>query len=248
MLVYPQLASGALSQFPVKRQRHVRTLTNLAADGSTIKLADPHAAYIEWSLPYTGLTDTEMASLQSFFAAAEGSLNAFTFLDPTDNLLAFSGNLNNAVYVKGPLLTVNGGPDWWRLSNTSGGPQDITQSIVAPLGYLYCFSAYVQAAQPATVTMLIGSQRAARAVGTDVTRIVFAASSDPTFGLEIPAGATVDVYGLQAEAQGAPSTYKSSTTGGVYENARLRDDTLTITTTDLNQHSCTVNVFYANHL
>jgi len=248
MLVYPQLASGALSQFPVKRQRRARTVTNRADDGSSVKLADPHGAYIEWSLPYAGLSDAELASLQQFFADAEGTLNPFTFLDPTDNLLAWSGELSNAVFVKGPLLTVSGGPDIWHLANTGGGPQDITQTIAAPAEYLYCLSAYARASQPATVTMLIGSHRADRVVGTDFARIVFAASGDPAFGLEIPAGATVDVRGLQAEAQGAPSVYKSSTTGGVYENARLRDDTLTITSTDLNQHSCTVNVYYANNL
>jgi hypothetical protein len=101
--------------------------------------------------------------------------------------------------------------------------------------------------------MLLGSQRTTRAVTTDWTRITLAASGDPqadsiSFGLEFPADASVDVYGMQAEPQAGASVYKASTTGGVYENARLRDDVLTTTATGVNQHSCTVNIFYAKHL
>ncbi len=40
-LVYPQLGTGAMSQFPIRKTRRTRTVTNRAADGSAIKLADP---------------------------------------------------------------------------------------------------------------------------------------------------------------------------------------------------------------
>jgi hypothetical protein len=101
--------------------------------------------------------------------------------------------------------------------------------------------------------MLLGSQRASRAATTDWTRIVLAAAGDPQadsigFGLEFPADSAMDVYGMQAEPQSGASVYKASTTGGVYENARLGDDVLTTTATGVNQHSCTVNIFYAKHL
>jgi hypothetical protein len=43
MAIYPQLGSGALSQYPVQKTRRVRTVVNRAADGSIIKLADPAA-------------------------------------------------------------------------------------------------------------------------------------------------------------------------------------------------------------
>jgi hypothetical protein len=68
------------------------------------------------------------------------------------------------------------------------------------------------------------------------------------FGIELPAGAQIDVFGPQAEAQLAPSLYRASTTGGVYENARFRDDAFGFTTQGVNRHSTTVNIFYANHL
>jgi hypothetical protein len=260
MLVYPQLGTGALSQFPVQKRRRLRTVVNAAADGSFVKLADPNGEHTEWSLIYAMLSDAEATALEEFFAAAEGRLNGFTFLDPTSNLLAWSDHLDNAVWIAGPLLAVTsgvadpaGGTNAWHVSNPGTGAQSIVQTISAPAGYLYCLSVYVRSVSPASVTLLLGSQRANLAVTTDWTRVVLAASGDPladsiTFGLEFAAGSAMDVYGMQAEPQAGASVYKASTTGGVYENARLRDDVLTTTATGVNQHSCTVNIFYAKHL
>jgi hypothetical protein len=206
------------------------------------------------------LSDDEISALQQFFAAAEGALNGFTFLDPTSNLLAWSDHLDNAVWIPGPLLSVTtgiadpaGGTNAWHVSNPGGGAQSLAQTISAPAGYLYCLSVYVRSTNATNMTMLLGSQRADRAVTTDWTRVTFAAAGDPqadsiSFGLEFPAGAAMDVFGMQAEPQAGASVYKASTTGGVYENARLRDDVLTTTATGVNQHSCTVNIFYAKHL
>jgi len=253
MLAYPQLPTGTLAQFPVRKRRCMRTAVNVMPDGSSIKLADPPGEFTEWTLQYSQLSDAELSTIQQFFTAAEGTLNAFTFLDPTSNLLAWSDQLQNAAWVRGPLLSISGGPSIWHLSNFGSGAQNISQSIAAPGAYLYCFSAFVRAAQTAEVTMLLGSSRADRTVGTNWTRVQVAGPGDPaedsiSFGIEVPAGLTIDVYGMQAEAQPAASVYKASTTGGVYEGARLRDDVLAITATGVNQHSCTVRVYYAKHL
>ena len=98
MFVYPQLATGALCQFPLRKSRRSRTVTNRAADGSTIKLADPAAEITEWQLEYAGLSDVEAASLQGFFASVEGTLIGFTFLDPAGNLLASTDKLDGEVW------------------------------------------------------------------------------------------------------------------------------------------------------
>jgi hypothetical protein len=146
-----------------------------------------------------------------------------------------------------------GGNNAWLLTNSATGAQSITQTLAAPGGYLYCLSAWVQAAAATTVTMSIGANRSTQPVRAGWNRIAFTGSGDATaasivLGLELPAGAAIDVYGLQAEPQAAPSKYKTSTTGGVYEAARLRDDALTFTTADVNNHSATVNILYASHL
>ena len=260
MAAYPQLESGALSQFPVQKKRRTRTVLNLAADGSMIKLADPAAEVTEWLLTYKDLSDEEAAALRAFFNDTEGTLNGFTFLDPAGNLLAWSEQLDNAAWQTGPLLTLTseisdpfGGTRAWRLSNSGGAGQTIGQTLLSPGEYHYCLSAFVRAAATTSVQLMIGSEAARRAVTSEWTRIAWSSSGDEQatsvrFALEIGAGDAVDVYGLQAEAQTAASGYKASTRGGVYQDARLGDDVLTITSTDVNRHSCTVKIIHANHL
>ncbi len=259
MLAYPQLATGALSQFPIQKRRRLRTAMNTAEDGRTIKLADPAAEITEWQLQYAGLSDGELGAMQQFFLAAEGSLNGFTFLDPAGNLLAWSEQLDNAVWARGPLLAVAGpvadpvgGSRAWRATNSGGGGQSITQTLSAPGEYTYCLSVYARASQPATVTLLHGSGRADRQVGTEWSRLTWAGTGDAeaatmVFGLEAPAGAVLDIFGPQAEPQAGASTYKAATNGGVYENARFRDDIFRFTTTAPNCHSATVNIIHASH-
>jgi hypothetical protein len=256
MLIYPQLSTGALSQFPVRKRITMRTIANRASDGSSTKAADPAAAVTEWALSYSDLSDDEAAILGQFFTDAEGRLNGFTFLDPVGNLFASSGQLDAAVWEKDPLLTVSDGAEdprgsglAWRVQNSGGGAQSLAQTLSAPAGYVYCLSTYVLAAQATTVTLLAGSQRSDRRVTPQWNRITFTTTPDaPRFGIEIPAGADIDVFGLQVEPQPSPSEYQATTNGGVYENARLNDDAMNITATGYNRHSCTVNIIHANHL
>jgi hypothetical protein len=260
MTTYPQLGSGALSQFPVQKNRRARTVVNQAADGSRIKLADPAAKVTEWVLTYADLSDEEATALLGFFAATEGTLKGFTFLDPVGNLLAWSEQLDEAVWQKDSLLSLTpgiadprGGTQAWRLSNGGGAGQGLGQTLAAPGQYQYCLSAYVRAATATSVGFTAGNQAAPRAVTSQWTRIAWTSSGDAQatsvrFGIEIGAGEVVEVYGLQVEAQAAASGYKASTLGGVYEEAHLGDDVLTITSTDANRHSCTVKIIHANHL
>jgi len=260
MLVYPQLATGASVQFPVQRRHQMRTLVNTAADGTVIKLTDPGAATMEWQLKYAALSDAELAALLQFFTAAEGTLNSFTFVDPAANLLAWSDDLSNAVWDAAPFIASTaaiadpaGGNDAWQVVNSGAAAQDLSQTLTAPGGYLYCFSVYAKSAGPATFTLLLGSYRYDQSIGPDWQRFACAGTSERTassvtFGIELGPGAIVDVYGLQVEPQNSPSLYKASTAGGCYQNVRLRDDTLSFTTTDVNRHSATVNIFYASNL
>jgi len=260
MTVFPQLGSGALSQFPVRKVRRCRTVVNGAADGSSIKLADPAGGSLEWQLNYAGLSDIELGNLQQFFITAEGGLNGFTFLDPSGNLLAWSEELNNTVWQAGPLLALSsgvadptGGSNGWHLTNSGAGLQSLTQTLNAPGAYVYSFSVYVKAGQATTVTLLAGNQQAVHMATTNWSRLALTATGDASassivFGVEIPGSAAVDVFGPQAEAQPAPSVYQTGTTGGVYAGARFRDDTFSYTTTDLGRHSATVTIYYADHL
>jgi hypothetical protein len=249
-----------MSQFPVRKIRRARTVVNQAADGSTIKLADTLAAVTEWDLTYTDLSDAEASALLAFYAAVEGTLTGFTFLDPAGNLLAASDDLKQAAWQIDPLLSLTGsvndplgGMLAWRLTNTGGAEQALGQTLEAPGAYIYCLSAYVRAATPSSVWLTIGSRGTQLSATSDWTRIAWTSTGDAQatsvrFAVEISAGAEVEVFGLQAEAQAAASGYKASVRGGVYEDAHLGDDVLTFTSTDVDRHSCKVKVVYANHL
>jgi hypothetical protein len=51
-----------------------------------------------------------------------------------------------------------------------------------------------------------------------------------TFGAQLTAGASVDLFGMQVEAQLAASDYKMTTVrGGVYSKARFAEDQITVT-------------------
>jgi hypothetical protein len=260
VLVFPQLTTGAMAQFPVRKLRQKRTVINLLGDMTMVKLADPQGETTEWRLEYTGLSDVEVMNLEQFYLATEGRLNVFTFLDPTANLFAWSDQLNDAAWTTDPFLALTGGisdptggTNAWTLTNSGGAPQAITQTINAPGGYTYCVSAYARSGGSSAVTMLLGSNRTTVVLGTTWLRIVASGHGDPTaesivFGLEVPSGISLDVFGMQVEAQLTASGYKPSTTGGLYENAYLLDDTFSFTTTDINHHSTTVNIVYANRL
>jgi hypothetical protein len=260
MTVFPQLGTGAISQFPVVKRRRMRTVVNRAADGTAIKLADPGGGFTEWVLQYKGLSDAEIASLQQFFTDVQGGLNGFTFVDPNGNLLARTEELNDAVWQGDRLLTLTGdvadpmsGTGGWHAVNGGQADQGLLQTLNAPAGYTYCFSIYVKAVHTIGVTLVAAGQRAARMAGNGWMRLAFTAIGDSSadsvaFGVELPAGCSVDLFGPQVDAQPAPSTYKRGVTGGVYEGARFRDHEFSYTTTDPNRHSTTVRIFYADHL
>jgi hypothetical protein len=258
--VYPQLLTGAMSQFPIVKQRRPRTVVNAAADGSSIKLADPAGETVGWQLHYANLCDTELAALQQFFTDMEGSLTSFTFLDPAANLLAWSEALTNSVWETAPLLTLSGGVadplggnNAWQLANSGQAAQNLTQTLNIPASYTYCFSVYAFSSQPVAMQLQLGSNLAQFVLNVHWNRIRITGTCGETgaaveVGLQLPAGATACVFGPQVEAQPAPSAYQTGTTGGVYENVRFRDDAFTLTSTDMNHHSATVNIYYANSL
>jgi hypothetical protein len=260
MLVYPQLTSGALAQFPILKRRRQRTIVNTLADFRSIKLADPFGEITGWELKYSGLSNNEALALQQFFTATEGSLNVFTFLDPAANLLSWSEQLNNAVWTVGPFLSIVagvadpvGGTGGWQINNSGAGPQTISQTLSAPGAYVYCFSVYGQSSQTTPITLLCGTGSVECTLGASWNRLMITGSGDPTsqsvvFGVQVPPGATVDIFGLQVEPQAAASVYKPSEIGGVYENASFRDDVFSLTTTDVNHNSTIVNIIHADSL
>ncbi|MGI8745542.1 MAG: phage head spike fiber domain-containing protein [Bryobacteraceae bacterium] len=259
MLYYPQLTTGSLTHYPISRRNHRRTVTNVLADGSDIREEDPGAAQALWDLSYAHVTPSEFTSIEQLFDAVEGRLMTFTFLDPTDNLLKWSEDLTHSTWTVDPLLQIAGGiqdvlgsTGGAQLTNTAQAVQQVGQTIAAPSWFQYCFSAYLRSDAPCTVQMIASSQsgqvRQAFEVGSVWARAVapiHLASQDDGihFGLELPAGCTVTIFGPQVEAQLGAGPYKKTTDmAGVYAKSRFDSDGLMWTATGPQQYSCSVRI------
>jgi hypothetical protein len=259
MLYYPQLTTGAVSQFPITRSVDMRTVANQLPSGFTIRMSDPGWQKVQWQLQYSGLTDGERSSIESLFEASEGQLNSFTFLDPMANLLAWSEDWTQAVWIADPLLQVTsgtadpfGGTNAMQLTNGGQTTQQVVQNIAGPSHFVYCFSLYIQSAAPTTIQLVQTTTGQTSltpvAVGTAWRRVtapvnLSSAQDGIGFGVQLPAGAQVQAFGAQVEAQPQAGLYKETTDlGGVYTNTRFSSDLLTFIANAVNQHSCQLNL------
>ncbi len=259
MLYFPQLTYGAMAQFPVTKRMVERTVVNESADGSRIKLADPAAAMIEWQLQFVGLSDTECAAIETLFQQVEGRLGSFTFLDPFDNLLGWSEDLTAAAWSKDPYLglTANiadplGASGAVSVSNGSQAQQSVQQTLTVPAWFQYAVSVYARSGSAAQVTLFASGGGSplykAIPIGSAWQRLECAVMPEGTaetvsFGVTLNGGSTVELFGLQVDAQASASKYKKTAAkGGVYPSAFFMDDALTVTTDGLNQNSCTLRI------
>jgi hypothetical protein len=255
MKYFPQLSTGALAHFPMIKQITRRTVTNRLPDGRALKYVDSGVLSVEWDLRYTSLTAGEAAAIEGFFSECEGDLLAFGFLDPTGNLLAWSEDLGQETWTKDPLVTAThglddpqGGDHAVELRNNASALQGIRQTVMAPGGFTYCFSAWVRSNQGASLFMTIGSARCQREAGPTWTRITMTAIPAETeegvsFGLEFSGSQIVETFGLQAEAQPGNSAYKQTgSKGAVYSACRFGQPQLTVTADGPDSYSCRFTV------
>jgi hypothetical protein len=189
----------------------------------------------------------------------EGSLQPFLFLDPTENLLAYSEDLTQPAWQTNSLLTLTtqiddplGTNRASRLVNTSLGELNVTQSVQVP-GSVYCaFSVYLRS-QYSGFQMIRddGSNSVPLPVAPSSSwqrfslNNAYAASSSTScnFSISIPPGTMIDLFGFQLDAQPFPGTYVVSTNEtGVYPSARFDSNQITVTGTGLGQSSTQVSI------
>ena len=259
MLFFPQLLSGNVSQYPLTRTRHVRTVVNELADGGTTRLGDPDLESLEWEMELSFLDDQEWAALETLFDQAEGGLATFTFVDPGDNLLTWSESLSETAWQKGALLQLSenvadpvGETRATRISNGAATPQTLSQTLEVSSAFYYCLSAFVRSDQPMTIQLQRSSAAASASDAVETSsswrRVVSSGTlggSDESvsFGIELPVSGALEVFGLQVEAELGPSVYKRTTArGGVHPKARFLNDSLTVTATGPGQHSVKLRI------
>jgi hypothetical protein len=259
MLVFPQLVTGASALYPVTRQSIQRTVVNVLPDGSTVVLADPDAAATGWQLHASGMTLAEWNAIETLFLATSGMWQTFTFLDPTGNLLADSEALSAGAWTNGALIELTaaiadplGTTRATRVINAGSAPASVAQTLSVPGNFQYCLSVWARTIGTSGVTLTI-STTGGSAVKTfalngtwsriSVTGNLAQSTASVTFGAQLAAGASVDLFGMQVEAQLAPSDYKmTETQGGVYVRARFAQDQLTVTAQSTDVYDAVISI------
>jgi hypothetical protein len=257
MLVFPQLTSGAIGQLPIVRRRRYIAPINVLGDGSSITYPDLTPRTNFWELTLRDLSDPEADSIRQLFQLAEGRRGAFTFLDPTANLFAYSEELEGTCWSKDPLLQLTpgvadplGGLRAIRMINTGQDLQSLTQTLDGPGWFNFCFSVYGRSSGSSELSLCRSSSSNIHAgvfpLGAAWTRCALSGAltgETIQFALQLPAGASVDLFGIQAEAQPSASGYKQSRArGGVYSNARFDEDTLRQTCDGPDQHGFNLRI------
>ena len=259
MLHFPQLISGAVSQYPVVKRLLRRTVVTTLADGTVWKLGDAAAKAVSWKLDYHGLTSTEADAVSSLFEATEGRLGQFTFVDPTDNLLGGSEDLAQAPWTLDRMIEIaaniqdpEGSSRASRITNNGQADQKVQQTIDAPAQLQYCFNFYVRSDYAIAVRAVVGAGAASVVRSFPLTRawsrvvypVQLAVEADSvTFGVVLDGGLTIDVFGMQVEAQAAPSKYKPAYgQGGVYPRARFDEDEIAVTADGPGRYSCSLRI------
>jgi hypothetical protein len=245
-LTFPQLSSGALVQYPIRKGSGLRSIKNILADGTMLVAADPGGGRLVWNLSYVDLATEDIGSLQLFFANCAGPLRAFTFLDPTDNLLAYSADLKAPAWSVSPgVKIISGMPDplggsaGVLITNGGAAAQEIAQTVAAPANYQYCFSVYAFMTNPGSVSLTRRSgndlQSQDFAVGSAWARILSSGRLNDTgtgvsAAITVGAGQSVLLYGPQLEPQHAPSRFRPTySQAGIYPNTHWAVQELIVT-------------------
>ena len=238
MLVFPQLATGAAALYPLRRRTERRTVINTTADGSSVVYADPDYAVRKWDLQANGLRGEEWDAVEALFDAVKGPLGTFTFLEPAGNLLAKSEEFSAAEWDNDPLIGTTAGIDdpfggtrATRVLNSSSALAGVKQNLPVPGTFQYAMSVWARAVGAAGVTLAAmtagGSGSVDFALSSTWRRVsapvdLSQATESVTFAALLGPGDSVDLFGMQVEAQPAASAYqKTGARGGVHSHARF---------------------------
>jgi|ERR1700722_521485 hypothetical protein len=246
MLVFPQVSTGASALYPLTKTSRQRSVVNTLGDGTTDVYADADAASLGWELHATGLTAAEWGAIEALFVATSGMWQPFTLLDPVGNLIAESESFGASAWSNGALIDLTTGAGdplgttrATAATNAGLAAEAIAQTLTVPGDFQYCLSVWARTDSGTNVTLSIstagGSATKAFTLGAQWVRVSLSAdlaqtTESVTFAAQIAAGGTIDIFGMQVEAQWGCSDYKQTgTTGGVFAGARFGTDKLTVT-------------------
>lgn len=223
-LFFPQLSSGALTQYPIKRIKSLHTAGYMAEDGTKIMYFDPNGSSLTWQLSYSGLNQDEVNALEALFEACGGQFGSFTFVDPVANLLGAQWLVDPSITAVGTLYT-----------NTGNVPAGAYQTLPLPAAYTYSLSlpGNLTADPAATLTIVASGPSSQRqtVVGLNQPLVVYSGAlvdsgTGFTIKFQLQPGQSVDLSHAQLEAQPVPSPFRPPLSG-IYRDAHWGTDELT---------------------
>ncbi len=237
MLVFPQLQSGAVAQWPFSTRTRFAVPWVAAGNGTRWRLFQPGAGERQWRLRFTGLSEEEAAGLRSFYAACGGPLRPFLFVDPTANLLRESEDLTASIWNRSAGLTltaVAGEPGRYKVWRFSAADTDgqTTQHVGIAEGFRVCISLAARSEAGTGIELLAGAAAAPHATASEWRTFSLNASCGEgglAAGVRIPAGGVVEVKALQICAQPTAGAYvPSGVNAGIYPNAHFATEELAL--------------------
>ncbi|MBV8843151.1 MAG: hypothetical protein JO307_10115 [Bryobacterales bacterium] len=250
MPVFPQI-----TMYPLVRQLNLRTVVNTLPDGSTVVYTDPDASARAWEWQAKGLTAAEWTSIEAFFRSASGQWQTFTFVDPAGNLLAESENFSAGAWANGALIQLTSGISdpfgttrATHIVNAGRAAQAVQQTLPVPENFRYALSVWARGGAGSNLTLIAGAATLPCPLTTQWRRVWFPVnlgqgSVGVTFGLQLNPGGAVDIFGMQVDAQTAPSDYKmTGATGGVYLKARFATDAITVQAQSTDVYDATIRI------
>jgi len=123
--------------------------------------------------------------------------------------------------------------------NGGGAAESVAQSLNVPGNFMFCLSMWARTDSGSNITLMQTTTGASIGqtfpLSTQWQRISFTgncgqSTTQVTFAAQLAAGGSVDLFGMQVEAQPAPSDYKQTVDqGGVFAKARFASDQFTVT-------------------
>ncbi len=246
MPLFPQVASGAVSQFPIRATPRYLTRRNVMADGTLFRYADMANPLGQFEVNFAALPDADINSLITFFQGRRGKYNRFTFLDPLRNLLKWSEDFTQAAWSSSGAPTITSGQadplggTGAQLVTAGAGGASIWQDIAAgPESQYFTGSIWLKQSTPA-VSVTIRVEDAAGQQGDFVVtppaawqrfwstkQFASSAASLTRLTIIFPASASVYTFGGQLAYLPGPGGYtKTKGTAGVHLTCRFEEDAL----------------------
>jgi hypothetical protein len=274
-IYFPQIGSGILTQYPYRTTQAFNSVLSDTPAGHPYGFVKrgsgltyfPPGPLSRFELNYQAITDAEAQSLQTFFAACQGRLAEFIYLDAAGNLIPVSENFADGswsptgVTVGSAVTDPFGGTRATTLTATTSN-SNLAPTVVPggylPAGFLLCASVYAKA-HSAGQSLSIGFIDSGFDVLHSTTwplpqnkwvriydRIAVATSSYIRVligGFGTWSGTAIDVFGPLCAPTGGPGAYTQSPVNyGYHPHCRFDTDFLSITAHGPNQNGISLPV------